>query len=166
MTRMFLVAIAVAVALMATVAVHAQEPLKLPTQQETLAKWPWSIAVQPAPFQQQRVQFTLKPTEGMEYKYRLEKGANMVYTWSATGDVLHDMHGEADGASPDSSDSFDNAPRRRGAGALTAPFSGIHGWFWENRTGEPITITLTASGFFTDTIEFRSGQRPLTTPVP
>jgi len=41
MTRMFLVA----TALIATVGLHAQEPLKLPTQQETLAKWPWSITV-------------------------------------------------------------------------------------------------------------------------
>ena len=37
---------------------HSQEKPKLPTQQETLAKWPWSIEVQPFVFQQQRVQFT------------------------------------------------------------------------------------------------------------
>ena len=31
-------------------ALHAQEKPVLPTQAETLAKWPWSISLQSAPF--------------------------------------------------------------------------------------------------------------------
>ena len=74
MTRTVLVA----TIMLVTVAVHAQEPVKVPTQQETLAKWPWSIAVHAMPFQQQRVQFRLAPKEGMEYKYRLEQGGSFL----------------------------------------------------------------------------------------
>ena len=29
-----------------------------------------------------------------------------------------------------------------------APFSGIHGWFWENRGLTTVTVKLNASGFF------------------
>jgi hypothetical protein len=29
-----------------------------------------------------------------------------------------------------------------------APVEGIHGWFWLNLTGEPLTVTLKISGFY------------------
>jgi hypothetical protein len=31
---------------------EAQEPVKSPTQAETLAKWPWSISLQPGQFKE------------------------------------------------------------------------------------------------------------------
>ena len=34
--------------------------------------------------QQETVVFALGPREGMEYKYRLEKGEALLYSWSAT----------------------------------------------------------------------------------
>src|SRR5439155_19377510 len=49
----------------------------------------------------------------------------------------------------------------RGSGAsgtLTAPFSGIHGWYWENLGNQEITVTLTSSGFYNMSHEFRSGS--------
>ena len=43
------------------------------------------------------------------------------------------------------------------SGTLTAPFSGIHGWYWENTTDQPVTVTLTTAGFYNLSHEFRSG---------
>jgi hypothetical protein len=82
----------------------------------------------------------------------------MLYSWSAGAPVVHDLHGEPDGAPKDYSESFDKESRRRADGAFTAPFSGIHGWFWENPGGEPITVNLTSSGFYTSAIEIRSNR--------
>jgi len=44
------------------------------------------------------------------------------------------------------------------SGTLTAPFPGIHGWYWENTTDQEITITLTTAGYYNLSHEFRSGQ--------
>ena len=33
--------------------------------------------------------------------------------------------------------------------AYVAPFTGIHGWYWQNRNLEPVTLTLDATGAFT-----------------
>jgi hypothetical protein len=104
------------------------------------------------------VEFVLGPYEFLEYKYRLEKGANMLYSWTATADLIHDLHGEADGAAPDSAESFDKRGRRQAYGTYTAPFPGIHGWFWENPGGENVTIKLTTSGFYSAALEIRSDR--------
>jgi hypothetical protein len=98
--------------------------------------------------------FVLGPYEYVEYKYRLEKGATMLFSWTATADVVHDLHGDADGAPKGSSESFDKRPRRRANGSFTAPFTGIHGWFWENPGGQTITVKVTSAGFYTSALEF------------
>jgi hypothetical protein len=41
---------------------------------------------------------------------------------------------------------------------LTAPFTGIHGWYWENPGGSPITIHLASSGFYGSAVEIRSDR--------
>ena len=48
------------------------------------------------------------------------------------------------------------------SGTLTAPFSGIHGWYWENPTDAEITVTLTAAGFYNMSHEFRKNEPPKT----
>ena len=34
-------------------------------------------------------------------------------------------------------------------GTLEAAFEGSHGWFWRNRTKEPLTITIKTNGEYT-----------------
>jgi hypothetical protein len=36
-------------------------------------------------------------------------------------------------------------------------FAGIHGWFWENTTDAPVTVTLKSAGFYSLAHEFRGG---------
>tara|TARA_R110002020_G_scaffold232768_2_gene444272 strand:+ start:11459 stop:11578 length:120 start_codon:yes stop_codon:yes gene_type:complete len=33
---------------------------------------------------------------------------------------------------------------------LEAAFDGNHGWFWRNRTGSPVTVTLKTDGDYSD----------------
>ena len=161
MTRTFLLA----GVMLATVAGHAQEPLKLPTQQETLAKWPWSIELQAMPFQQQRVQFTLSPKEGMEYKYRLAEGGSFLYSWTATSELYWELHSEPEGAPRGYAEFFDTNQGASSNGAYQAPFTGIHGWWWENKSDREVTITLSTAGFYTESREFRRGQPVKITPL-
>jgi hypothetical protein len=71
----------------------------------------------------------------------------------------------------------DNAPRgyaeffdtNQGTGSngvYHAPFTGIHGWWWENKSDREVTIALTTAGFYTETHEFRKGVPVKITPLP
>ena len=134
-----------------------QPPVASPTQAETLAKWPWSISLQSGPFKQQSIQLKLAPKEGMEYKYRLENGAAMLYTWTSTARVHWELHSQPDNAPRGYAEFFDTQDGNGSSGAYNAPFPGIHGWWWENQSDTDVTITLTTAGFYGETHEFRKG---------
>jgi len=112
-------------------------------------------------FKVDSVVFTLRPSEGFEYKYRMEKGGGLVYAWTATRPVNYEFHGEHDGAGLGVAVSYEKSAGSKGSGSFTAPASGIHGWFWENTTDEPITLTLTSSGFYSWADEFRQRFDPV-----
>jgi hypothetical protein len=117
------------------------------------------IVPQDTAFQQETVTFTLAPREGMEYKYRLDKGSALLYSWTASVPVNYEAHAEPDGAPRGYAQSYEKVSgKARVSGTLTAPFAGIHGWYWENPTDEPITVTLTTAGYYALAHEFRSGQ--------
>lgn len=103
------------------------------------------------------VSFQLLPFEFVEYKYRLNKGSTMLYNWTASDTVSFDFHGEPVDGPEGFSESFSLGKADRENGTFTAPFSGIHGWFWENRGAHPVTVKLTTAGFYTATLEFRDG---------
>ena len=106
-------------------------------------------------------EITLEPYEYVEYKYHLEQGATMLYAWTASAPVIQDFHGERAGGASQSGpaeESFNKQDRREASGSLTAPFSGIHGWYWENPGGEKITVRLTTSGFYSSAVEIRSDR--------
>lgn len=114
-------------------------------------------ALYAAPYKADTAEFRLGAYEYLEYKYRLEKDASMVFTWTSSADVNHDFHGEPDDKEL-KEQSFDKKPRREGSGAFEAPFTGIHGWFWENPGSEAITIRLHTAGFYASAVEIRSDR--------
>ncbi len=112
------------------------------------------FALYPAEFKVDSREFVLGPYEYVEYKYHLEQGATMLFAWRASDDVMHDFHGVPDGAPASAEQSFDARPRREADGSFAAPFTGIHGWYWENPGGETVTVRVTTSGFYTAAHEF------------
>lgn len=124
-----------------------------------------AISPQPAEYKIDSTDFELGPYEFVEYKYRLEQGGAMVFSWVATGPVIYDFHSEPDGAPEGYAESFDQQQSSQAHGTYTAPFPGIHGWFWENPGTSAVTITLTTAGFYSNAQEFRdndSSFHPLT----
>jgi hypothetical protein len=119
---------------------------------------PRAIEPQPAVFKRDATQFILGPYEFLEYKYRLEKGGSMLFSWEATGPVIYDFHSEPDGAPAGYAQSFDKQTLPQAHGTYTAPFSGIHGWFWENPGSKTVTIKLTTAGFFSAAQEFKDND--------
>jgi hypothetical protein len=116
--------------------------------------------------------FELEPGGWVEYKYRLEEGRSMVYSWTATYWVRAEMHSEPDGAEAGTAEFFEVEERTMARhGSYVAPFPGIHGWYWINETDETVTVTLDAAGYFSTSVEFLDGEAPILreimeTPVP
>lgn len=115
------------------------------------------VVPQDAAFNTETVEFKMGPREGLEYKYRLDKGESLLYSWTATGPVNFEFHAEPDGAPRGYAQTYEKNQASGASGTLTAPFSGIHGWYWENVGDQEITVTLTSSGFYNLSHEFRSG---------
>jgi hypothetical protein len=117
------------------------------------------VVGQPKPFTEETVEFKVAPRQGMEYKYRLDKGNALLYSWKATAPVNVEFHAEPDGAPRGYAQTYEKTSGTSDAsGTLTAPFPGIHGWYWENTTDQEITVTLTSAGFYNLAHEFRSGE--------
>ena len=117
------------------------------------------IVPQERAFKSESVDFKVGPREGMEYKYRLDKGEALLFSWKTTGPVSYEFHAEPDGAPRGYAQSYEKGDgKSEASGTLTAPFPGIHGWYWENKSDKEITVSLTSAGFYNLAHEFRSGQ--------
>jgi hypothetical protein len=116
-------------------------------------------AAHAAPFAEDVYTVELRPFEGVEYKYRMEQGATLVYSWAATATVGFEFHGEPDGAPAKYFDSYAKGEAADARGGFTAAKSGIHGWFWENKSATRVTVTLRSAGFYSKSTEYRDGER-------
>ncbi len=111
--------------------------------------------------------FLLFPGQGVEMKYHMQKGAAMVYGWKADGKVQFEFHGEPDQKpNKDYFESYllDKIGRDSLYGSFIAPSTGIHGWFWQNKTDKEIRFHLTVAGFF-DGAKMYAGGPPEDMPL-
>jgi hypothetical protein len=116
--------------------------------------------VQPLVYKIDRHQITLRPKEGIEYKYQMEKGTTMVYSWKSTGRVNHEFHGEPEGAPRGYADTYlKEDAKDQSHGTFLAPSTGIHGWYWENAGDQDVTVTITAAGFFSQAVTLSKAGR-------
>lgn len=90
---------------------------------------------------------TLAPGKGTEVKMLLNAGEGVVFRWTADADVAIDMHGERPAVKGPWTSYSVEAAQRSAAGTFTAPFDGTHGWYWENRSGTPVTVKIDVTGF-------------------
>lgn len=112
--------------------------------------------------------FQLRPNEGVEMKYHMQKGAAMLYGWKADGKLTYEFHGEPD-VKPnkdyfESYDLDDKVGKDASYGSFTAPSTGIHGWFFKNKSDKDIVFHLTVAGFF-DSAKMYAGGEPDNVPV-
>ena len=56
------------------------------------------VAPQDRAYQNETVEFKLAARDSFEYKYRLDKGEALLYSWKATGPTNYEFHAEPDGA--------------------------------------------------------------------
>ena len=116
-----------------------------------------------AQVQSDRFQLELLPYEGIELKYELAQGAPMIFSWRASGMVNYDMHAHPYAGGVDLTESYSITDAPAQTAVYVAPFTGIHGWFWQNRSLENVTLTIDTVGGFTGAVIFnQSGEHPRT----
>ena len=138
-----------------------------PTEQVVAPAEPNGVAARasdarsyPTAFRSDVVEVPLKasgdPERGdeVEYKVHLKKGGSYVYSWSVSGianpeEFYTEFHGHtlAQGAAM-TVVYYRKATGTKDNGVLTAPFDGVHGWFFQNQSVKPVTVKLRIAGFY------------------
>lgn len=107
-----------------------------------------AVTRQQADWNQTSREVSLEPGKGAELKVELRAGESLQFHWQAGGAVAVDMHGDRTDAGQDEYTSYwISGDQVTGRGTLIAPFDGKHGWYWQNRSNEPINVRLEVSGF-------------------
>jgi cytochrome c5 len=106
--------------------------------------------VQASTGQNHEMSVTLAPNEGKEIKVDLKKGQKVIYKWASEGGrANYDIHGDSKTLKIDYHN-YAKGSKESDEGEIVAAFDGSHGWFWRNRTGNPITVTIQTSGEYSD----------------
>ena len=112
-------------------------------------------------------QVTLRPYEGIELKYTLTEGQPIEFYWRASAPVEVDMHAHPFEGGEELTETYSKKKTAGEQGRYVPQFTGLHGWYWENRTLEPVTVTVEASGEIEQSTLFERGipsPRELTPP--
>lgn len=97
---------------------------------------------------------TLAPDEGTEIKVAMKKGAKVSYEWWTDGGKANfDVHGDSKALKINYHNYYKGSETRK-SGELVADFDGSHGWFWRNRTKQPLTVTIKTDGEYSSIKRF------------
>ena len=116
-----------------------------------------TIVEEAHPFKRDQRTFTLAPWESVEIKYQVAAGSTLLFAWSASGNVAYDFHGEPEGGPAGFAESLARGNAESQSGTAILPFTGIHGWYFENRTFAEVAVTLEVSGYFSKALLYSGG---------
>lgn len=84
---------------------------------------------------------------GVEFKFSMQQFQKMEYEWLTDGQALYfDLHGEPAGDTSGYFESYAIATLSEMKGSFSAPFTGAHGWYWNNKTDKSVTVQLKVKG--------------------
>ncbi|WP_278924338.1 transmembrane anchor protein [Pseudophaeobacter profundi] len=92
--------------------------------------------------------FTLAPGDSAEWKLVMEEGQTVEYRMLVEGGrVNFDLHGHGGGKSV----TYEKGRGSTGnEGQIVAALNGEHGWFWRNRDGSDVTVTVQVRGEYAE----------------
>jgi hypothetical protein len=95
----------------------------------------------------QTIEVMVPAGRGIEYKFDMQKFEKMTYEWITDGTALFvDLHGEPKGDTSGYYESYVIATSADMKGSFTAPFAGSHGWYWKNKSNQPVAVQLLVKG--------------------
>ncbi len=99
------------------------------------------------PFREDTTVVVVPAKGSIEYKFYLEQYEKLSFEWIAEGAPLYfDFHGEPENDTTGFFESYIIAENFQTHGTVTVPFSGVHGWYWENDSNMPVTVKLKTKG--------------------
>lgn len=104
-------------------------------------------------FKTETLTVTLELDGLTEYKALMNQGDTILYSWVSDQPIYTDFHAHQDTGNPDFFTRYAETESNEEHGAIVAPYTGQHGWFWLNLGDEPATIELTVTGYFDEIIE-------------
>lgn len=104
-------------------------------------------------------QVTLAPYEGIELKYTLNQGSAVEFSWDATDTVEYDLHAHPFDGGEEVTESYAVSSGPRLQGRYVAAFTGLHGFYWQNRTLGDVTVTMRAAGQIEGSTVFQAGGK-------
>jgi hypothetical protein len=121
-----------------------RDPVPLPN--------PAVAQIKPAAARTETFTVHLEPGQQTEIKAVLDSAQVILYSWKAEGgNVYTDFHGHEPDTGDDAFVRYEEQKSgTEGHGSLVAPFSGEHGWYWLNISEQPVTVTLTFTGYHRD----------------
>jgi hypothetical protein len=100
-------------------------------------------------FKSEQVTIDLASLEEVEFKAQMNEGDTLLYSWAVELPLYVDLHGEPYNYPEAEVVRYEEADGiASGHGRITAPFSGMHGWYWLNTNDVPVTVKLKVSGFY------------------
>ncbi len=90
----------------------------------------------------------------LEYKVRMKKDATLTYEWTVSEitnpeEFYYDFHGHTVVEGQEMTvATYKQATGTKAAGALTAPFDGVHGWYFQNQALPAVVVRVKLSGFY------------------
>lgn len=116
----------------------------------------WWEASAATPWREAEFRIPLAAGQALEHMLTLQEGAMVTYHWQvemADPSLLTaEFHGhtERTDEAPGTVMFYKMHQSNREAGTLRAPFTGVHGWYFNNESDEDIEIIVRAAGFFSD----------------
>ena len=110
------------------------------------------------PLKAETLEVPLAPEEEMELKFVMKEGATLLYSWQTDGaSIYSDLHADPIGGLDGEDHRYrEDESTTGGRGSITAPYTGNHGWYWLNRTAEPVIVTLEVQGYYSVIKETRA----------
>ncbi|WP_151731777.1 transmembrane anchor protein [Acinetobacter ursingii] len=130
-------------------AVNSVEQISVETSTQTAADN--AQMIMPA-INKESISIELKPGQATEVKLTMPQSASVNFDWKAVGGGLnYDTHGDPVNAPKGFYHGYGKGKNETTQqGVLKAAFDGKHGWFWRNRTENPVTVTLLLEGQFSE----------------
>lgn len=109
-------------------------------------------------FRTDTIEIPLKSGDGrgneLEYKVRMKKDATLIYEWTVSDltnpeEFYYDFHGHTVVEGQEMTvATYKQATGTSAKGALTAPFDGVHGWYFQNQALPAVVVRVKLSGFY------------------
>jgi hypothetical protein len=90
----------------------------------------------------------------IEYMIQMKSGDTVVYSWEVQNisnpqSFLTEFHGHTEPVGGRGDLMFyQKAAGSKAGGSLIAPWNGIHGWYWQNKSEGPVVVRLRMAGFY------------------